>query len=151
MRTTFTAITLAAAVMFSPLVVNAASHHDGQHWQKKTMQMHGQHAKRGFKHNIKLNLSQEQKDQLFKMRHDRAQQVYDQKKAVNTAQKALKELTGADKFDADQAKKISQDLGQAKAELALLRAQARADFNSVLTAEQKQIIADAKAARAAKK
>lgn len=142
-------VLIASSMIFAPLAVNAAGHHNNQ-----KNSMHSSHAnfkKANFKRMPKLDLSQEQKDQMFKIRHEKQAEVYEQKKAVKAASKQLRELSGADKFDADKAKQAADQLGQAKAQLALLRAQSKAEFRAVLTPEQKQKMADFRAKKTADK
>lgn len=146
---------LVGALAAAPLAVNAANSQSNSH-----QHMHSKHVKfakakhSGFmqgKHMAKLNLSQEQKDQLFQKRHEKAVEFYEQRKAVKAASKQLRELAQADKFDADKAKQLSNELGQAQASLALLKAQSKADFMAILSPEQKQILADSKTKKAASK
>lgn len=134
---------LASSMILAPLAVNAASHHS--HQQNSVHSTNAKYKKANFKRMAKLDLTQEQKDQMFKIRHDKQAEAYEQKKIIKTAKKQLWELASADKFDADKAKQAANDLGQAKGQLALLNAQSRADFRAVLTPEQKQKLADFKA------
>ncbi|WP_323017321.1 Spy/CpxP family protein refolding chaperone [Castellaniella sp.] len=137
---TFSALALAAAIIAAPLAVNAASgpHAEGaRHHQKADHQarQHGDRWLRG------LNLSQDQQDQIFKIRHDQEQAVYDQKKAIKAAAGTLRELSQSDAFDQAKAKQAADTLGQAQGQLALLRAQSMAQIRAVLTPEQRQQMA----------
>ncbi|HUH39720.1 MAG TPA: Spy/CpxP family protein refolding chaperone [Castellaniella sp.] len=85
-----------------------------------------------------LDLTEAQRDQIFKIRQDQAQAVYDQHKAERAAASKLRELSNSAQFDQAQAQTLSQQLGQAQAQLALLRAQKHAQFLAVLTPEQRQ-------------
>ena len=87
-----------------------------------------------------LNLTEAQRDQIFKIRQDQAQALYDQRKAERTAATKLRELSSSDAFDEAQAQRLAQELGQAQAQLALLRAQKHAQFLAVLTPEQRQTL-----------
>lgn len=139
---TFSALALAAAIIAAPLAVNAASgpHADGaRHYQKADHQKFRQHGDRWLRG---LNLSQDQQDQIFKIRHDQDQAVYDQRKAAKAAASTLRELSRADTFDQAQAKQAADALGQAQGQLALLRAQSMAQIRAVLTPEQRQQMAE---------
>lgn len=85
-----------------------------------------------------LNLTEAQRDQIFKIRHDQAQAVYDQRKVERAAAGKLRELSSSDTFDPAQAQALAKELGDAKAQLALLRAEKHAKFLAVLTPEQRQ-------------
>ncbi|CAM5208167.1 putative lipoprotein signal peptide OS=Castellaniella defragrans (strain DSM / CCUG 39792 /65Phen) OX=1437824 GN=BN940_08661 PE=3 SV=1 [Castellaniella denitrificans] len=98
-----------------------------------------------------LDLSQDQQDRIFKIRHDQEQAFYDQKKALRAAYESLRELSQADTFDEAKAKQAADALGQAQSQLALLRAQTGAQIHAVLTPEQRQKLADMRAPRKAGK
>lgn len=89
-----------------------------------------------------LQLTEAQRDQIFKIRHDQAQAVYDQRKAERAAATKLRELSSAGTFDEAQAQSLAQELGKAQAQLALLRAQEHAKFLAVLTPEQREKLAE---------
>ncbi len=89
-----------------------------------------------------LDLTEAQRDQIFKIRHDQAQAVYDQRKAERAAATKLRELSSAGTFDEAQAQSLAQELGKAQAQLALLRAQEHAKFLAVLTLEQREKLAE---------
>ncbi|CDM24195.1 Spy/CpxP family protein refolding chaperone [Castellaniella defragrans] len=105
----------------------------------------GAHGLRG------LDLSQDQQDKIFKIRHDQEQAFYDQKKALRAAHESLRELSRADTFDEAKVKQAADALGQAQAQLALLRAQTGAQIRAVLTPEQRQKLADMHAPKRAGK
>ncbi len=138
MKKFFSALAITTALIATPFAVNAHQH-SSDNYQKIS-----QHKKFESKHGHKLDLSQEQKDQLFKFRNEQAQAVYDQKKIARQARKDLRALSESGNFDLKQAQKIAETLGQAKAQLALLHAQSKAKFFEILTPEQKQKVADAK-------
>lgn len=98
-----------------------------------------------------LDLSQDQQDRIFKIRHDQEQAFYDQKKALRAAHESLRALSQADTFDEAKAKQAADALGQAQSQLALLRAQTGAQIRAVLTPEQRQKLADMRAPRKAGK
>lgn len=139
---TLSALALAAAIVAAPLAATAASGPQAQwggHMSQKAGHEDGRHGDRWLRG---LDLSQAQQDQIFKIRHDQEQAVYDQRKALKEAARNLRELTQADSFDQAKAKQAADALGQAEAQLALLRAQTRAQIRAVLTPEQRQKLAE---------
>lgn len=146
-------LVLASSMVLAPVAVNAANHAQNNHATfNKANFKHGSNFKHNFrnKNMSKLDLSQEQKDKLFEMRQAREAEMYEQRKAINAANVELRDLAKAEKFDADKAKKAATDLGQAKGQMALIKAQSRADFMALLTPEQKQKLAERKEKRKSK-
>lgn len=140
-------LALTAAMATAPLAVSAASpsaeagaRYQHSHAHKRV----GSDVGKALRN---LDLTQEQKDQIFKIRHDQKASEYEQKKAVRTAAKDLRESSKAEPFDAAKAKSAADALGQAQAQLALQRAETRAKISAVLTPEQRQKMADAHQAR----
>lgn len=139
------ALALAAAILAAPLAASAAPgpQADGMRAHQwaghQGHQMRGHHGDRWLRG---LDLSQDQQDQIFKIRHDQEQAVYDQKKALKAAAGTLRDLGRADSFDAAKAKQAADALGQAQGQLALLRAQSMAQIRAVLTPEQRQQLAE---------
>ncbi|HXE18668.1 Spy/CpxP family protein refolding chaperone [Castellaniella sp. UC4442_H9] len=148
---TYSTLALVAAMAAAPLIATAAT--DGpsdSNWPRHHQKMHRGHGMEGgwgAPMLRKLNLTQAQQDQIFKIRHDQAQAFYDQHKAVRAARKSLRELTMADSFDQAKAQQAAQAIGQADAQLALLRAETQAQIRAVLTPEQRQQLADQRAGR----
>ena len=153
------ALAMATALVAAPLAASAASGApaDGaQRMHQKT----GHHFKRhhaGFAHHDAarafraLDLTQDQKDQIFKIRHDQAQAFYDQGKALRAARTSLRDIGRADTFDEAKAKQATDALGQAQSQLALLRVQTHARIQAVLTPEQRQKLADMRTHKHAEK
>ncbi|WP_066452568.1 Spy/CpxP family protein refolding chaperone [Castellaniella caeni] len=139
---TLSTLALAAAIVAAPLAASAANTGpaDGgaRHFQKTghAWGHHGDGWLRG------LDLTQAQQDQIFKIRHDQEQAVYDQKKAAKEAMRSLRELGQADTFDPAKAKQAADALGQAQGQLALLRAQTQSQIRAVLTPDQRQKLAE---------
>ena len=153
------ALALAAALVAAPLAASAASgmpddggsrhHQKGGHEFGRHHGGFGHHGgDRGFR---ALDLTQDQQDRIFKIRHEQAQAVYDQKKALRAARTALRDVARADAFDEAKARQAADALGQAQAQLALLRTQTQAQIHAVLTPEQRQKLAQMRAARHAEK
>ena len=87
-----------------------------------------------------LNLSQDQQDQIFKIRHDQEQAFYDGKKALRAAHASLRDIGRADTFDEAKARQAADALGQAQSRMALLRVQTDAQIRAVLTPEQRPLL-----------
>jgi len=146
------ALAMAAALVAAPLAATAASgmpadggsrqHHMGWHDAGRHAGHHGHFGGHGLR---ALDLSQEQQDQIFKIRHDQAQAFYDQRKALRAAHESLRELSRADAFDEAKARQAADALGQAQAQMALLRAQTGAQIRAVLTPEQREKLAQMRA------
>lgn len=151
---TLSALALAAFIA-APLAASAAPGHqaDGaRHHQKADQHRGGHHG--GMKHSDRwlrgLNLTQAQQDQIFKIRLDQQQAIYDQKKALRTAAKTLRDLGKASSFDQDKAKQAAQELGQAQSQLFLMRAQSMAEIRAVLTPEQQKKLGERRTHRSDK-
>lgn len=116
---------------------------DGGAQQHQRMMHHGHHGHDGWGSPMlrKLNLTQAQQDQIFKIRHDQAPAFYDQHKALKLAAKSLREVTTADTFDQAKAQQAANAVGAAESQLALLRAETQAQIRAVLTPEQRQKLA----------
>lgn len=147
---TYSTLALVAAMAAAPMVATAADGPSDSNWPGHHQKMHRGHdmQDRWSGHMLRgLNLTQDQQDQIFKIRHDQAQAFYDQHKAFRAADKSLRDLATADSFDQAKAQQAADALGKADAQLALLRAQTQAQIRAVLTSEQRQQLADRMAAR----
>ncbi|CAM5222570.1 hypothetical protein CDEF62S_02535 [Castellaniella defragrans] len=147
---TYSTLALVAAMAAAPMMASAATDggpdggYDGA-GSHPHQNMHRGHDMRGGWSGPmlrKLNLTQDQQDQIFKIRHDQAQAFYDQRKALRIAAKSLHEVTTADSFDQAKAKQAADAMGQAESQLALLRAQTQAQIRAVLTPEQRQKLSE---------
>lgn len=85
-----------------------------------------------------LDLTEEQRDKLFEIRHASAPKMRDIRKALVKAQRELRNLATAQTFDQAAAQKQADALAQAHSQLALLRAQNTNAMLAVLTPEQRQ-------------
>lgn len=153
------ALAMVAALAAAPLVASAAPDmpaDGGPRFHQKGGHDFGRHggdfARHGGDHGMRaLDLSQDQKDQIFKIRHDQEQAFYDGKKALRAAHQSLRDIGRADTFDEAKAKQAADALGQAQSQLALLRAQTQSQIRAVLTPEQRQKLADMRAPKRAEK
>ncbi len=137
----------AMAVLAHADVAKAPGHvharHSG-HDQGPRAGMHGRHHGKAWRD---LNLTEAQRDELFRIRHDQAPALRQQFKEVREAKRKVAELTRADKFDEDAAAKATAELGKAQAQVALTHARSRAQMMAVLTPEQRDQLDKKKAER----
>jgi Spy/CpxP family protein refolding chaperone len=85
-----------------------------------------------------LNLTQAQRDQVFKIYHDQAPAVHEQMKQVQAAREQLNQLAAGDRFDETQARQAADAQAKALSNLAVLRAQTLYRVRELLTPEQRQ-------------
>lgn len=103
-------------------------------------EMDGMHAMHGglMMRLHQLNLSEDQRDKLFKIMHGAAPEQHEHMKAIRKAHAALEELARADRFDDAKANAASRELGQAVAAQALLQARTESQVMAVLSPEQRE-------------
>lgn len=85
-----------------------------------------------------LNLSDAQRDQVFKIFHEQAPAVHEQMKQLRQAREELMKLASADRFDETRARQAADAQARALSALAFLRAQSMYRVREVLTPEQRQ-------------
>jgi len=84
-----------------------------------------------------LNLTEAQRDQIFKIHHDQAPAFRDQMKKVRASRDELQKLARADKFDQAAVRRAADTQAKAMSDLAVLRAQTSNQVRQVLTPEQR--------------
>lgn len=89
-----------------------------------------------------LDLTQEQRDQVFKIFHEQAPAMREGMNAARSAQQALREAAAAPGFDAARARELADAAGKAHADAAFQRAQTLNRVFAVLTPEQRQQLAE---------
>ena len=85
-----------------------------------------------------LDLSDAQRDQVFKIFHEQAPAAHEQMKQVHSARQELMKLAAADRFDEARARQVADLQAKALSALALLRAQTMHRVREILTPEQRQ-------------
>ncbi len=136
---TLSVLALTAAMAITPLAANAANAEQGNpDTHQKTQQKVSWYGHGGHKAMRALNLTEEQQDQIFKIRQAQREAGYENKKALRSASQALQEQTKAGDFDSTKAKQAADKLGQVQAQMALLHAETQAKINAVLTTEQRE-------------
>jgi periplasmic protein CpxP/Spy len=85
-----------------------------------------------------LNLTEAQRDQVFKIHHEQEPAVHEQMKQVQRSRQDLRQLAMADRFDEARARQIADTQAKALANLAVMRAQTMSRIREILTPEQRQ-------------
>lgn len=111
--------------------------HGASHRSPDRVSMHRGHDGMQGKMFQRLNLSDAQRDQIFKIRHDQEPEIFKLKNSQRAAATKLRELSRAPSFDETQAQAQATELGQTEGQLALLRAKQHAQIQAVLTPEQR--------------
>ena len=117
----------------APLAANAqpAAHPTGG----EGMGHHRGHAMMGLRG---LNLTEAQRDQVFKIHHEQEPAMHEQMKKVQRSREDLRQLAMADRFDEARARQIADTQAKALANLAVMRAQTMSRIREILTPEQRQ-------------
>ena len=126
----FTKKSLAAFFAATALAAGAAQaapggFHDRGHHGGPMMQLRG------------LDLTEAQRDQIFKIFHDQAPAAREQMKQVREARLALGKAAGGDRYDEAGVRAAAEAQGKAVTQLAIMRAQTMQRVNAVLTPEQR--------------
>ena len=100
--------------------------HGGMHHRGGDMMLRG------------LNLTEQQRDQIFKIHHDSVPAMREQMKQVQKARMDLRQIAMADKFDEAKARQAADAQAKAMANMAVMRAQTMNRVRQVLTPEQRQ-------------
>jgi len=88
-----------------------------------------------------LRLTEAQQDKIFTIMHNQAPQARELHKAMHKAHHALHDLVATGPYDDAKAKALSESLGKALTESALLHARTHHQILDVLTPEQRQELA----------
>jgi periplasmic protein CpxP/Spy len=92
--------------------------------------MHGA----GLRH---LGLTEAQRDQIFKIRHDQAPEMRERTKAVRRAHEELRRSAKATPFDRDRARQLADAEAKAIAQIAFMRVETMSRVRAVLTDAQR--------------
>ena len=84
-----------------------------------------------------LDLSEAQRDQVFKIFHDQAPAMRERMKATRAAHEELRKATAAATFDSARVRQLADAVGKAHAEAAYARAENMSRVLAVLTPEQR--------------
>ena len=84
-----------------------------------------------------LDLTQAQRDQIFKIHHEQAPAMREQMKNMRNARRDLAQAAGGEPYDAERVRAAAEAQGKAVTQLALMRAQTMQKVSAVLTPEQR--------------
>ncbi len=84
-----------------------------------------------------LNLSEEQRDKIFELRHEQAPKLRSKWKEVRSAHQALRELAWSGGYSGDEAQPLATRAAQAMADIETMRAQLEAGIYGVLDDAQR--------------
>ena len=85
----------------------------------------------------RLDLTEAQRDQVFKIFHAQAPAFHEQMKQLRQARTTLRDAANSDRYDAGKAQAAADAQGKATAQLALLRVQTAQQVRAILTPEQR--------------
>lgn len=112
--------------------------HGPREWGMHHGHMHGDGAEGGMWRGLRaLNLTEAQRDQIFKIHHDQAPAFRDQMKKVRASREELQKLARADQLDPAAVRRAADTQAKALSEMAVMHAQAANQVRAVLTPEQK--------------
>ena len=84
-----------------------------------------------------LDLTEAQRDQVFKIFHDQAPAMRERMKAARSAQEELRKAASASSFDSARVRQLADAAGKAHADAAYARAETMSRVAAVLTPEQR--------------
>jgi Spy/CpxP family protein refolding chaperone len=84
-----------------------------------------------------LDLTEAQRDQVFKIFHDQAPAMRERMKATRAAHEELRKATTAQPFDSARVRQLADAVGKAHADAAYARAESMSRVAAVLTPEQR--------------
>ena len=87
-----------------------------------------------------LNLTEAQRDQIFRIFHDQAPATREQVKLVHRAREALRVAALSPGFDHAQARSLAAAAGKALSDMALMRAETMSRVAALLTPEQRETL-----------
>lgn len=91
-----------------------------------------------------LDLTEAQRDQVFKIFHDQAPAMRERMKAARAAQQELRKAAISPNFDAARARELADTAAKAHAEVALMRAESTSKVMALLTPEQRAKVEQAR-------
>lgn len=112
--------------------------HGPQEWGMHHAHMRGDGAEGEMRRGLRaLNLTEAQRDQIFKIHHDQAPAFREQMKKVRASREELQKLARADPFDPAAVRRAADAQAKAISEMAVMRVQAASQVRALLTPEQK--------------
>ncbi len=133
-------IASSCALGLGPIAANEAFAQGGPGPMGEGMMHEGMHRGAGpMMHMMReLDLTEAQRDQIFKIQYDQMPAMREQMKQVRKARDELRQLALADKFDEARARQLADTQGKAMSALALMHMQTMRRVRDILTPEQRQ-------------
>lgn len=111
-------------------------------------QRHGMHRGGPLRHFMKrLDLTEEQRDQIFEIRHAQRPAVREKMKELRKGREALRDAAMAETYDPDAVRELAEQQAKIQAELIVMRNATRNQIYGLFTAEQREEVARLKEAR----
>ena len=123
-RKTLAGILVASSLAFGIAQAAPGRAHSG-HDPHSTMRLRG------------LDLTEAQRDQVFKIFHEQSPAVREQMKQMRKARSDLTQAAGGERYDAERVRAAAEAQCKAATQLALLRAQTMQRVHELLTPEQR--------------
>lgn len=95
----------------------------------------------------RLDLTEAQRDQVFKIFHDQAPAMRERMKAARSAQQELRNAMAAPSFDSARVRQLADAVGKAHADAAYARAETMSRVVALLTPEQRSKLEAARGPR----
>ena len=132
-RIPFALAGLALATSFAIALPNVAQADQRGHGERA-----GMHQMRGGMGLLRdLDLTKEQRDQVFKIFHDQAPALRERAQAAREAREELRKLALAPGFDGAKARPLADTAARAQADIAVMRAEGMSKVVALLTPEQR--------------
>lgn len=110
----------------------------------------GRHDKRHGEMGLRgLNLSEAQRDQIFKIRHEQEPALHEKMKTLHRTHQELRQLGDAEQYSSAKVKALADEQARTLADLTVMRAETQHRIFMLLTPEQKQQLAKQREARQA--
>jgi len=111
-------------------------------------QPHGMHGGGSMRHLInRLDLTEEQRDQIFAIKHAQRPAIREKMKELRKGREALQEAAMAEPYDAQAVRKLADQQARLRAELIVMRNAAQNKIYALLTPEQREEVAQRKESR----
>lgn len=131
MKAILASLLAASSVAFAIPAAQAQPFEHGRTMQAREMRGGGMGMLRG------LDLSEAQRDQVFRIFHDQAPAMRERMKATRAAHEELRKATAAATFDSARVRQLADAVGKAHADAAYARAENMSRVLAVLTPEQR--------------
>lgn len=115
----------------------AAQAHSARFGGAEAHEMRGDMRGGGLRFLRRLDLTEAQRDQAFKIFHEQAPAVRERMQVARTAQQELRKAAISPSFDAARARELADAAAKARADIAFMRAEGMSKVIALLTPEQR--------------